>query len=213
MTAPLISSTTTACQTDADCKGVGGSCVTGADDGKKFCGGHNRTFLRKNASLEVVVLSDEEDSSPSDVNYYANLFYSLHGAGNKNLFHFHAISGDPGKGCQANGGADAGNRYYDLVQKTGGKWGSICANDYAQFLKDIGNAAFGLAEQYFLTRTPEPSTIAVKVNGKPCAVGAKTWSYDAASNSVSFVPQAQGGQCMPQEGDKISIYYKMLCFP
>ena len=159
------------------------------------------------------MVSDEEDSSPSDVNYYANLFYSLHGAGNKNLFHFHAITGDPGKGCKNNGGADAGNRYYDLVQKTGGKWGSICANDYAQYLKDIGNAAFGLSEQYFLTRTPEPTTIEVKVNGKPCAVGPKTWSYDAVSNSVTFVPQAQGGQCMPLEGQKISIHYKMLCFP
>ena len=159
------------------------------------------------------MVSDEEDSSPSDVNYYANLFYSLHGAGNKNLFHFHAITGDPGKGCKNNGGADAGNRYYDLVQKTGGKWGSICANDYAQYPKDIGNAAFGLSEQYFLTRTPEPTTIEVKVNGKPCAVGPKTWSYDAVSNSVTFVPQAQGGQCMPLEGQKISIHYKMLCFP
>lgn len=212
LTIPLITNSTKACKVDADCPG-GSFCVKGADDGLLFCGGWNRTFLRKNASLEVVVLSDEEDGSPSDVDYYANLFYSIHGVGNKNLFHFHAIAGDPNGGCKSNGGAEAGNRYYDLTQKTGGKFGSICAADYAQFLKDIGNAAFGLTEQYFLTRTPEPATITVKVNGAPCPASPNGWTYDAGSNSVTFVPKAKGGACMPQTNDKIAIHYKMLCFP
>ncbi len=210
---PLTADTMKPCTADKDCGGGGAECVLNPDDGKKACGGHNRAFLRKNAALEIVVLSDEEDSSPSKPDFYANYFYSIHGTGNKSLFHFHAIAGDPNSGCKSNGGADAGNRYYDIVQKTGGKFGSICAPDYAQFLKDIGNAAFGLTEQYFLTRTPEPSTIDVKINGVPCALAGDSWSYDGASNSVSFVPAAKGGKCMPQKGDKIAIHYKMLCFP
>lgn len=210
---PLTADTLKACTKDSDCGGAPAECVLNPDDGKKACGGHNRAFIRKNAALEIVVLSDEEDSSPQPPDFYANYFYSIHGVGNKNLFHFHAISGNPNAGCKGNGDATAGDRYFDLVQKTGGKFGSICANDYAQYLKDIGNAAFGLTEQYFLTRNPEPSTIDVKVNGVACKQAGDTWSYDGASNSVTFVAAANGGKCMPQTGDKIAIHYKMLCFP
>jgi hypothetical protein len=210
---PLTADTLKTCVKDADCGGAPAECVTNPDDGSKACGGHNRAFIRKNAALEIVVLSDEEDSSPNPPDFYANYFYSIHGIGNKNLFHFHAIAGDPGSGCKGNGDATPGDRYNDLVQKTGGKFGSICANDYAQFLKDIGNAAFGLTEQYFLTRNPEPSTIDVKINGVACKQAGDTWAYDGASNSVTFAPAAKGGKCMPQTGDKIAIHYKMLCFP
>ncbi len=217
LTQPLVADSqktagSKACTKNSDCQG-GAECVKGADDGLMFCGGHNRTFHRKNVALEVVALGDEDDQSPDTVDYYANAFYGINGINNKNLFHFHAITGDPGNGCQQNGGADPGDRFYDLTVKTGGKFGSICSSNYAQILKDIGNAAFALTEQYFLTRTPEPSTIDVTVGGKPCAKGANSWSYDAASNSVSFVATDKGGLCMPQKGDKIKIHYKMLCYP
>ena len=50
----------------------------------------------------------------------------------------------------------------------------------------------------------------VKVNGKVCPADPGSWTYDAASNTVTFNDK---GPCMPQAGDKVSIYYKMLCFP
>ncbi len=207
-TPPLtFDSLTKTCKGNADC--AGSECVKGAEDGKLMCGGHNRTFIRKFAALEVVILSDEEDSSPQDPNYYLNSFMQIHGVNNKNLFHFHAIVGDKG-GCKSNGGADAGNRYIELANKTGGKFASICSGSYAQALQDIGTAAFGLTQQYFLTRTPEPATVTVKVGGKPCPAGAASWSYDPLTNSVTF---ADKSTCMPQKGDKVEIHYKMLCFP
>ncbi len=209
LTAPLVTDTGQKCTTDGDCKQAGGQCIPNADDtATKMCGGTNRTFLRKNAGLEVVILSDEEDGSGNDVNYYINFFYSLKGMANKNLFHLHAIVG-PGGGCKGPGGeADGGERYIKIAQATGGKFGSICDGNFAKVLKDIGTVAFGLAQQFFLTRNPEPATIVVKINGKPCPPPG--WQYDAPSNSVIF---PDGSACMPQKGDKISIYYKMLCNP
>jgi len=210
LTAPLITNTSKSCNNDADCGGGQAHCVKGADDGKLFCGGYNRSFLRKNAGLEIVALSDEQEQSTGTLSYYQNLFYSLKGLANKNLFHFHAITGDAGSGCNANGGAEDGSRLFKMVQDTGGKFGSICDSNYAQVLKDIGSVAFGLMQQFFLTRTPEPATLVVKINGKVCAPDPASWTYDAASNTVTFNDK---GPCMPQAGDKVSIYYKMLCFP
>ena len=211
LSSPLSTNTSKSCAKDADCGGGQAFCVKGADDGKMFCGGYNRTFMRKNAGLEVIALTDEEEHGTGSLAYYENLFYSLKGLANKNLFHFHAITGDPGaSGCTANGGAEDGSRLYQMTKDTGGKFGSICDSNYAQALKDIGSVAFGLAQQFFLTRTPEPSTLVVKVNGNVCTQASGSWTYDAASNSVAFNDK---GSCMPQAGDKVSIYYKMLCFP
>lgn len=210
LTLPNVYDSGKKCAADADCKSDGGFCVPDAEDpATKKCGGTNRTFVRKNAGLEVVVLSDEEDGSAADINYYTNFLFSIKGFANKGLFHLHAIVGDAGNGCKGSGGdAVAGDRYLAVAKATGGKIGSICSTSFAQVLKDIGNVAFGLAQQFFLTRTPEESTIVVKVKGQVCTKG--NFQYDAASNSVIF---PQGSPCMPAKGDTVSIYYKMLCFP
>ncbi|MBI5610363.1 MAG: choice-of-anchor D domain-containing protein [Deltaproteobacteria bacterium] len=209
LTLPNVYDSGKACKTDTDCKSDGGFCIPNADDpATTMCGGTNRTFIRKSAGLEVVVLSDEEDQSASTVAYYTNFFYSIKGLANKALFHFHAIVG-PGGGCSSsNGDAEAGERYIQVANNTGGKVGSICDANFANTLKDIGQVAFGLSQQFFLTRTPEASTIEVKVNGTPCPAG--NWQYDSASNSVIFPPNSS---CVPQKGDKVDIHYKMLCFP
>ncbi|MSP90756.1 MAG: choice-of-anchor D domain-containing protein [Myxococcales bacterium] len=210
LTAPLVTDLAKACNTDADCQKPA-VCVPGADDGIKMCGGPNRTFLRKNIGLEVVIVSDEEDSSGNTPNYFVNAFYALKGLANKNLFHLHAIVGDENGGCKGAGGeADAGKRYIAVAKATGGKIGSICDPNFAKVLQDIGTVAFGLQAQFYLTRTPDPSTFVVKVNGGQCPQGANSWLYDAASNSVTF---NENGTCMPQKGHKVTIYYKMLCFP
>ncbi len=209
LTLPNVYDSGKACKVDGDCKTDGGYCIPNADNpATTMCGGVNRTFLRKTAGLEVVVMSDEEDQSAATVAYYTNFFYSIKGLANKSLFHFHAITGPSGGCTSANGDAEAGERYIQVANNTGGKTGSICDANFVNTLKDIGQVAFGLSQQFFLTRTPEASTIDVKVNGTPCPAG--EWQYDAASNSVIFPPSSK---CVPQKGDKVDIHYKMLCFP
>ncbi|MCO4762488.1 MAG: choice-of-anchor D domain-containing protein [Myxococcales bacterium] len=211
LTLPHIFDSGKSCKVDSDCSA--GKCVKGPD-GKLGCGGHNRGFLRKQAGLEIVFVSDEEDSSASDLKYYVNFLYSIKGAANKGLFHAHAIvgltasSGSGGGGC----GAGKGSRYITVAKDTGGKTASICDKSFATTLKNIGEAAFGLTQQFFLTMNAEPSTIKVWINGKECVGGKTTWSHDSASNSVTFIAEPTG-TCMPKKGDKVKIYYKTLCFP
>jgi hypothetical protein len=77
-------------------------------------------------------------------------------------------------------------------------------------LASIGEIAFGLKTQFFLSRVAEPSTIEVRINGVLCTTdGGANWTYDATSNSVIF---AEAGGCMPQPDDMIEIYYETVCF-
>ena len=201
---PNTSDTGVACGSDAECEPE--QCVDG------FCGGPNRGFLRKDASLEVVFVSDEEDQSPSDLAFYINFFKNMKGFFNENLFHAHAIVGPSGGCSSGDGEADAGHRYMDLANATGGNIISICDPNWAQGLASIGEIAFGLKVQFFLSRVADPPTITVTVAGAPCSDssgGATNWSYDAGSNSVVF---EENGGCMPTPGQEIVIEYDTLCF-
>jgi hypothetical protein len=89
---------------------------------------------------------------------------------------------------------------------------SICELNWAQGLASIGEIAFGLKVQFFLTRVADPPTIEVTVDGAPCvgsAGGMTNWTYDGNSNAVVF---NETGGCMPQPGDEIIIEYDTLCF-
>jgi len=124
--------------------------------------------------------------------------------------HFNAIvgsnSGGTG-GCTGPDGtsAEAGTRYITVAQATNGQVGSICDPSFSTVMGAIGQAAFGLKVQFFLTRPADPPTVKVRVEGVACTSG---WKYDAASNSVIF---DEKGTCVPTPGQQVRIEYKTLC--
>ncbi len=196
-----------ACATDTECVKPLKCTPSVLETNKKYCMGWNAEFIRDDAVLEVVFVSDEEDQSSAGVTFYQDFFRSIKGFANTGLFHAHAIVGDSGGGCSsADGAADAGERYIDLANLVGGKVKSICDNDWAAILEDLGNIAFGLKVQFFLSRPPIVDTITVEVDGQNCTTG---WSYDEAANAILF---ENPGPCMPQEGQEIVIDYDVFCF-
>ena len=155
------------------------------------------------------MISDEQDQSPATPAFYIDWFNSIKGFANQNLMHVHAIVGNPNGGCggsSSDGGADSGSRYTEIQEATGGIFNSICDTDFADALEDIGNIAFGLKKQFFLTRQADPATVKVWVNDVECIGG---WVYDQPSNSVIF---DEFGTCMPEAGDLIRIWYKTVCY-
>jgi hypothetical protein len=176
-----------------------GSCPApyGCDTANGSCGGFNATFLREDATLDIVFLSDEEDSSPADVNYYVDFLKNIKGYRNEGLMHAHAIIGDSGN-CNPNN-----SRYKTIANLTGGVVGSLCGN-FASTLGAIGNNAFGLRVEFFLSRYPDPATLQVYVDGVARTTG---WSFDPNSNSIVF----QAGS-VPAEGQIIRAEYRAACF-
>ena len=194
------------CTKDADCMGSAKCVDSMIDTGKKYCGGWNQEFLREDATLELVFVSDEEDSSTAQLSFYIDFFKSIKGFANENLFHAHAIVGGSG-GCDGAGGsASDGQRYREVANETGGKFHSICDSNWSQKLQDIGEVAFGLKVQFFLSRPAIPDTVEVTVAGKVCNAG---WTFQPDTNSVQFDPNHD---CMPQEGEQIEIYYEVICY-
>lgn len=201
---PNIADSGVACTQSSQCTQPE-TCVDG------YCGGPNRGFLREDAALEIVFVSDEEDQSPGTVAFYVNFLKQIKGFYNTNMMHAHAIVGDTPNGCSSShGGASPGFRYLDVAQQTGGAQASICDPSFATALSSIGDIAFGLRTQFFLSRIPDPSTITVTVAGAGCTSASQAnWFYDQGGNSVVF---KESGACMPQAGQQVQIHYETICF-
>jgi len=198
---PLSFDTGVACAGDMDCIEPD-RCIEG------FCGGFNRGFLREDASLELIFVSDEDDYSTASLNFYVDFFKNIKGFRNEGLFHAHAIVGAEGgraRACEGAGGAaDAGQRYVEVANRTNGDVFSICDDDFGPPLQELGNQAFGLPVQFFLSRPAIRNTVQVSVEGMRVEAG---WQFDDASNSVVFDEQS-----VPQPGETIQVDYEAQCF-
>ena len=177
----------------------------------------NAGFLRADANLAVVIISDATDQSSQPVTYYQNLLVNVKGFQRLSYFTFSAItptlSAAP-TGCTYDEtGANSG-RYQPIVQYTSGVADEICNSNWAATLQNLGRTAFGYRTQFYLNNAPDQamSQVVVRVNGMVipgCTqeAGCTTWWYDAASNSIKFNTTAT-----PQPGVPLEIQYIQSCF-
>ncbi|MDF1564552.1 MAG: VWA domain-containing protein [Deltaproteobacteria bacterium] len=132
-------------------------------------GGQNPGFVREDAHLFVIFVSDEDDHSFGELRYYWRVFEQLKGIGNEDTVSLSAIIGPPndpvsgeGGGCSSTAGvASPGDRYALLTEETGGIFGSICDASFADTLDALGAKAVGLKRKFFLSYEPDPDTIEV----------------------------------------------------
>jgi hypothetical protein len=188
--------------------------------------GHNLGFLREEAALFVIVVSDEDDHSIGPTQYYRRWLDHLKGIGNENLVSLSAIVGQRPSGCE---GADAGERYVQVQEMTGGLFHSICEEDYGRVVDDLGIKAAGLRRKFYLSQIPQEATIHVLVaretdptcekmedctdervctTGRLCAEDLPgvdddgVWVWDNNDNSI-FFPTAY----LPPAGATIDVAY------
>ena len=93
--------------------------------------------------------------------------------------------------------------YYDLSVASGGTVASICSSQYDDIMDTIVNSVAG-DSGYVLSKTPQSSSISVKVNGVVVPQSSTNgWQYVSASNSIVF-----SGSAWPAAGANIEITYK-----
>lgn len=164
-------------------------CLTACDQKKDF------QFLRPDAFLYLIFVSDEEDESREDVRFYYRYFETVKGIGNDGMVTTAAIIGPEGNTC----GATPGARYDELSKLTGGEIGSICDNAFGATLKKLATNAVGLKRKFALQEKPNPMTIEVRVKypcGTPDASLSKCDAVDKTA-CAELTPDALGLVCKP----------------
>ena len=132
---------------------------------------HNTGILRDEANLSILVVSDEEDSSPEPVDWYLRAFADKKGEAayrDHALMNVSAVVGDsppPFDGepsCSSDSGNAAyGHRYVDAVSKTGGLVDSICDEDFSPLVSQLGLTLSGLQAEFTLSAYPQLDSLAV----------------------------------------------------
>ncbi len=172
----------------------------------------NAGFVRPDASLAVVLVTDARNQSEQPAAYYVNSFLNIKGFNNAHMFSFNAIAGfnpKPPKTCVYDEGPDDGT-FAEVVQQTNGVREEICTTDWATSLQGLGQAAFGFRTTFHLTNVPDPSQpLTVTVNGvivPPSSGGTTHWTYDPVSNAVVFQPPSA-----PGPGESMDVTYYLGC--
>lgn len=154
--------------------------------------GVGSAFLRQEARLVIVWISDEDEYSGYPLRDAANAFWSLKMAPSDVISL--AIVGDVPLGCDY---TDPGYRYVDMTNMLGGDWISICDLNWQQSFEQMTVRA-GASTVFPLSQTPITSTINVFVDGNIT----HNWVYVVSYNSVAFNPGSH-----PRLGASIRIDY------
>ncbi|MHB8419110.1 MAG: choice-of-anchor D domain-containing protein [Myxococcales bacterium] len=158
----------------------------------------NAGFLRDDASLAVVAVSDDDDySALPEADYLATLT-QLSGWGTQRRVSFSAVVDV--SGCPQD--TRVGQRYLDVAKATAGLQEDLCAADLSPAFAALAQQASALQLVFPLSETPQPATIAVTVNG----VAATGWQFVASQNAVVFQTGAA-----PLAGSQIAITYQAQC--
>lgn len=162
-----------------------GTTSTGGD------GAPGSSFLRDNASLAVVFVSDEDDSSSGDLSSWSSHFWSIKPSPSDVVVW--SIVGIDSQ-CYT---ASIGHDYIDLAQTLGGGSTSICDLDWQPTFEDLAAIA-GTQSTFYLSDVPFVDSISVTVNG----IDSTDWVYSTGSNAVVFNPGF-----VPVAGSLIDITY------
>lgn len=160
----------------------------------------NAGFMRADARLYIIFISDEDDNSPGfdtgDPNYwqtYTNAIVAKKGDPDDVIFS--GVIGPIPDGCT---GAEPGTGYAEAVEASRGTLLSICEDWYTHVAELVDVAR----EQavFALSQAPDTDTLIVSVNHSERTEG---WTYQADINSIVFTEE------IPSTGDLVEVYYEV----
>lgn len=170
-------------------------------------GGANEGFLRSDAYLSIIFVSDEEDSSPLTTAGYINTFRSIKGNRSRDIFNASALVVTDEVDCsddQLNAGATKSDRYIDIADQTGGVTGSICSGDFATIITELSLATSRLTDTFYLSESPDLDTIVVGVDDEEIPCEEEAWTYAKIDSRPAIVfDRAE----LPPPGSRITVSY------
>ena len=142
-------------------------------------------------------LSDEPDYSGNYVTIPQLANHLIGIKGSPSLVVAHAVAGDFPTGCMANGGAEFGDGYYDIVSELNGSFLSICSSEWGPQMDELARSSI-LNASFPLTEIPIVASIHATIDG----VTDYNWSFEESINSVIFGTP-------PNEGAEVEISYSV----
>jgi hypothetical protein len=168
--------------------------------------GPNSGFLRDEANLAIILITDAPDQSQEPLDYFMTRLPLVKGPRRIHQVNVSAIGpfSVPSLGSSCSIEAVDTGRYDALVTKTGGVKSDICTSTWARDLEALGRSALGPRSSFFVRNPPDTQQpIDVQVNGQSVS---NAWNYDPNANAIVFKP-AQA----PGAGTTLTVSYQSIC--
>lgn len=168
--------------------------------------GPNRGWMRRDAYLAVVVITDRDDRSVGSLQMFADALRAVRGFSRQNELSFSVLSGGE-EGCTGPRGAvEAAPRLSELVEVLSGAQASICDDDLGRALEDLSRPTFGFRNRFFLTQVPDFPELEVFIDGEKVpgveSSGRINWTANPDARFIRFTPLA-----VPSPGSRIGARY------
>ncbi len=170
----------------------------------------NGSWVRKQSTLAVLIVSDEDNCSDAkgcgtdpwaSSAYLYDYLASIRQVGT-NARVYGLIWHPTQLQSACNTGYNKGSTYADVISRTGGSWGSICDTDYSKTLQSVSkDLSVILKTQFALQYAPTATSLKVFVNGSLLTSG-----YQVRGNVLEFL-QA------PAAGSQIQVQYSFVAQP
>jgi hypothetical protein len=179
-----------------DCKNACGN--TAADCLAECSEKYEPAFMRPEAHLHLIFVSDEDEQSLGELRFFQRFFETSLGVGNEGSVRAAAICGQENDTCAK----ASGRRYGELVQAMGGITASICDDNFGDELEAIALDAAGLKRRFALSGRALNDTITVETfyrcDTEPSWVGSCEQREDACDGKL---PSDLGIRCIPPQGN------------
>ena len=167
----------------------------GLEASEAFMSKHAASFLRPDAYLAVVVISDEEDQSAKTVSQYSDILKSYKSSAG--LVKVYSIVDVNKTNCCQSGITTGGERYKLASKLTAGLVANI-RDDFYNVLTEMGESIINLLDSFALAGVPATGSLKVYVNG----VLSQDYSYDSSTHSIKFLKSS-----LPPIGAEIKVTY------
>jgi len=163
----------------------------------------NSGFLRSDAALSIIFVSDENDYSSINTPDFLNFLSGVQP--DASLLRINGFVGVSSNfdltGCTVDA---PGEKYIDAIFATGGFSMDICTTDITGALSDIASSTAGLTVNFSLSQEPVTlSSITVTVDGNVVPQDLfDGWTYVSDSRTIVF-----HGDGIPQMGSSIEVSY------
>ena len=169
----------------------------------------NAGFLRDDAMLSLIFVSDEEDSSPLPTYEYIRTFNDIKGARERDIFNASALVVTDVDSCGFQSGSSEGDRYMDVAERTLGITGNICDDSFSDVVTELSLNASRLKDTFFLSSEPDPTTLEVSVDGVMmlCDDGSHTFERVTDEFGEDRPAIVFGREWIPEPSSQIAIRY------
>jgi len=164
--------------------------------------GPNDGFLRSDAELAIIFVSDEDDHSPDSIEGWVQRFQSLKPLWTGVGVTVHSVVATSDDCSDL---ATIGARYIAVSNAFGGQVVNICSVDFAEQFNLQGSLAFSAKDRFYPTYPPEPQSLEVRVDGEVCESG---WTWNSTAKAVIFDPLSDS---FPNLGASVALNYEVVC--